>query len=314
MSTLLITHNDCLEHDTGPGHPEHPGRLSAVLEVLQQAPFETFPRVHAELAEFDDLLLVHEQAYLEKLFESIPLQGRKQIDADTCVSPASGRAGLGAVGAVLQGIEAVTQNDHANVFCAVRPPGHHAEPNQAMGFCLFNAIAIGAQHALKQLGMQRVAIIDFDVHHGNGTQTACWDQPDIMYVSSHQMPLYPGTGAATETGNTDNIINLPLSNGSGSSLFRAAYLEQALPRLKQYKPDLILVSAGFDAHHLDPLAGLNLETDDFSWITQQILNLADTCCEGRVVSVMEGGYSLAALKQSAQAHVLALAGQSEKLI
>jgi len=240
---------------------------------------------------------------VEALLEAVPKTGFASIDGDTIMSPGTGEAALRAAGALCAAVAAVASGEVDNAFCAVRPPGHHAEPAQAMGFCLFNNVAVGALEAREVHGLRRVAILDFDVHHGNGTQTVCEADPELFFASTHQAPLYPGTGAANETGTNGNILNVPLPPHAGSAEMRRAWGERILPALEAFKPDLIMISAGFDAHKSDPLAQLNFSEDDFAWVTREILRVARTVCHGRVISTLEGGYDLTALARSAAAHV-----------
>ncbi|MBI1417071.1 MAG: histone deacetylase family protein [Limimaricola sp.] len=303
MATALITHPDCLGHVTPPGHPEQVARLEVVLAALDNL---ALTRVKAPLAAEDDLFRLHPASYLAMLRNESPAEGWAQLDADTYLSPGSLAAAYRAVGAVLRGVDMVLAGEVANAFAAVRPPGHHAEQALPMGFCLFGNVALGAKHALDHHGLSRVAIVDFDVHHGNGTQALVEDDPRILFISSHQMPLWPGTGAADETGPHDTVLNVPLSPGTDGAAFRRIYEGQVFPRVDAFEPELILVSAGFDAHMADPLAGLALEAADFAWVTGRLCDLADAHCAGRVVSSLEGGYDLDALAQSARAHVQVL--------
>jgi acetoin utilization deacetylase AcuC-like enzyme len=305
MATLLVTHKDCIGHEAGAYHPERPARLTAILEALEAPEFRALLRVEAPLASLDSIALLHPIAYVEAVLAAIPKAGLVHLDADTAIGPGSGLAARRAVGAVLTAVDRVVAGEANNAFCAVRPPGHHAEPGRPMGFCLFNNVAIGAAHARAAHGLKRVAVVDFDVHHGNGTQAAFEREPDLFFASTHQMPLYPGTGAAGERG-VGNIVNVPLEPGDGSEEFRAAYESRILPALAVFRPELILVSAGFDAHRDDPLAGLNLVEADFGWATEKLLQIAAAQCRGRLVSTLEGGYDLDALAQSAAAHVRAL--------
>jgi acetoin utilization deacetylase AcuC-like enzyme len=305
MTTLYCTHPSFLSHDTGPGHPESPLRLRAIEAVLKRPAFAALLRQEAPRAEMGQLLRVHTQAHVDKLLAAMPKQGIVHLDPDTPASPGTGEAALRAAGAVCAAVDAVFAGQAGNAFCGVRPPGHHAEPGHAMGFCLFNNIAVGAEHARHAHGVKRVAIVDFDVHHGNGTQHAFDKNPAVLYASTHQHPWYPGSGLAGETG-VGNIFNAPLPAGSGSKEFRAAMEGKILPAVDGFKPELILVSAGFDAHKDDPLASLNLLEDDFAWITRELLALAARHCGGRLVSALEGGYNLEALGESAGAHVMEL--------
>lgn len=308
MTTALITHPDCLDHVTPPGHPEQVARLEAVLGALEGMDLK---RVRAPLAAEDDLLRVHPRAHLEAMRRAVPDRGWRSLDADTHMSPGSLSAAWRAVGAVVRGVDMVLGGEAANAFAAVRPPGHHAERETAMGFCIFGTVAIGAKHALDHHGLSRVAIVDFDVHHGNGTQDLVEDDPRILFVSTHQMPLYPGTGHPQETGVAGNVLNLALPEGAGSRAFRDAFERSVLPRLEAFAPELLLISAGFDAHRADPLAGLLLEEDDFAWVTGRLCDVAATHCAGRVVSALEGGYDLKALAASAAAHVRILKERGE---
>ena len=305
MSLALYTHPACLRHDPGPGHPESPSRLAAVLEALNKA-FPQLPWHEAPLASREQLGLAHASGLVGSLLDR-PVQGRRQVDADTAMSGDSAEAALRAAGAVCAAIDAVIAGSVRRAFCAVRPPGHHATRSEAMGFCLFNSIAIGALWAQRQHGLQRVAVIDFDVHHGNGTQDILWNAAGTFYVSSHQSPLYPGTGAQHETGGAGRCRNLPLSEGCDSRSFREAWRAELLPELDAFAPQLVLVSAGFDAHRLDPLASVDLETPDYEWLTLELVDLAERHAHGRLVSALEGGYSLSALRQCSVAHVGALA-------
>ncbi len=305
MTTLLYTHPACLEHDPGPGHPERPERLRAVLAALDDEAFDGLERREAPRASKAQLLYAHPEAYVDQVFAAVPESGQAHLDADTLVSPGSGEAALRAVGAVCAAVDEVMSGAAANAFCAVRPCGHHAEATRAMGFCLFNNVALGAFHARAAHGAQRIAAVDFDVHHGNGTQHMFEADAGLFYASTHQSPLYPGTGAADERG-VGNILNLPMSPDSGSTEFRAAVTGSLVPALHQFKPDLLLISAGFDAHARDPLAQINLVEDDYVWITEELMRLAEEHCAGRVVSALEGGYDLDALAASTAAHVRTL--------
>lgn len=306
MTTFVYNHPACAEHDTGVGHPERPARIEAVLEALRADEFDTLQWQQAPQAELEQLTLVHHPEYVEQTLAAIPENGLHALDGDTIISPRSGEAALRAAGAVIAAVDAVIAKQADNAFCAVRPPGHHAEPDRAMGFCLFNSVAIGAVHARKKHGAERVAVIDFDVHHGNGTQAAFWSQADCLYISSHQSPLYPGSGQRHERGEHDNIVNAPLRPGSGGAELREVWREEFAPALQGFDPDIILISAGFDAHSADPLASLNFSADDYAWLTQEIMETADKCCDNRVVSSLEGGYDLAALAASSAAHVRTL--------
>lgn len=305
MMTLLYTHPACLEHDPGEYHPESPARLQAVLEALAAPEFSRLDRRAAPQADIDDIARVHPRRFVERLLAAVPTSGHVGIDADTIMSPASGRAALHAAGAVVAAVDAVAAGDADNAFCAVRPPGHHAEPGRPMGFCLFNNVAIGAKRARDAHGLQRVAVIDFDVHHGNGTQACFEEDASLFYASTHQSPLYPGTGSAGETG-VGNIVNVPLPPGSGSRDFRLGVSRTILPALDAFQPDMVLISAGFDAHKSDPLAQLLLDESDYAWVTERLVEIAQRHAKGRIVSTLEGGYNLAALGTSAAAHVRVL--------
>ena len=306
MPTLIFTHADCLAHDTGPGHPERTARLTRVLELLNEEDFTPLVRHDAPEATRAQLEYVHAPDYVDRVFAAVPETGYAALDADTVVSPGSGRAALRAAGAVCAAVDAVCGGPDTRAFCPVRPPGHHAERGAAMGFCLFNNIAIGAQHGRHAHGLARVAIVDFDVHHGNGTAAAFHDDPGLFYASVHQMPLYPGTGAPDDTGVAGNIVNMPLAPGTGGPELRRAFDDIILPALDRFKPELMLVSAGFDGHRDDPLAQLNLMAEDYGWASRQLVDLATRHCHGRLVSVLEGGYNLDALADSVAAHLRAL--------
>lgn len=307
MSTLLFSHPICLEHSNFPGHPEQPDRLRVIETALENPAFFLLDRREAPEGSIKEIKRVHAPYHVEAILESVPKEGFVALDPDTGLSPASGQAALRAVGAACAAVDAVVGGEARNAFCAIRPPGHHAEAAQAMGFCLFNNAAIAARHGRAECGLDRVAVVDFDVHHGNGTQSAFEEDPTLFYASSHQWPAYPGTGMEHETG-VGNIVNVPLAPGSGSEPFRQGYTQRILPELRKFKPNLLIISAGFDAHARDPLAQLRLQTEDFSWVTQELLKVADECCQGRVVSVLEGGYDLSALAASVAAHVRELMG------
>jgi acetoin utilization deacetylase AcuC-like enzyme len=305
MTTLLFTHPACLLHDTGVGHPECVDRLRAVLGSLEADRFRGLVRREAPVAALEDIIRVHPRSYVEGILAEIPAQGLVYLDDDTVVGPHSGEAALRAAGAVVAAVDAVIAEPGCNAFCAVRPPGHHAEPQRAMGFCLFNNIAIGACRARGVHRLERVAIIDFDVHHGNGTQAVVEDDPHLFYASTHQALLYPGTGRRNERG-CGNVVNAPLRAGSASADFRHAVTEFILPELNEFRPDLVMISAGFDGHYQDPLAELELTEDDFAWVTAKLKEVAVRHCDGRLVSILEGGYDLAALAAAAAAHVAVL--------
>ncbi|TWI61189.1 acetoin utilization deacetylase AcuC-like enzyme [Pseudoduganella lurida] len=310
MKTLVMFHPACLEHVPGAGHPESPDRLRVVMAALWEPEFATLDWREAPAGTREQLLLVHEAGYIDAVEAMVPSTGIVLLDGgDTAMSPGSWEAVLRCVGAACAGVDAVMAGDADNVFCATRPCGHHAEPGRAMGFCIFNQVAVAACHALVAHGLRRVAVVDFDVHHGNGTQAAFWDRAELFFGSSHQSPLYPGTGAARETGESGNIVNVPLPPGCGSERFRARVADVLLPALRRFEPELILISAGFDAHRLDPLAQLELEDEDFGWITREVMAIAADVCQGRIVSVLEGGYSGAGLAGGTTAHVRALMGR-----
>jgi acetoin utilization deacetylase AcuC-like enzyme len=303
----MITHPACIVHDPGLGHPEQPDRLRAVLSALEHPDFVSLLREQAPLATEEQLGLAHPAAYVDSLL-ALTGDGQRALDPDTIVGPGSVEAARRAAGGAVAAVDAVMEGWADAAFAAVRPPGHHAEASQAMGFCLFNNAAIAALHARRRWGLKRIAVVDFDVHHGNGTQHMFEADPNLLYISSHQMPCYPGTGSASETGVSANVVNLPLEPGSGSAAFRAAWEHTGIPALLAFAPELVIVSAGFDAHQADPLAQINLETADFGWITDQLLAVASACCKGRLVSVLEGGYDLRALAASAALHVRRLIG------
>ena len=303
MTTALYTHPDCLDHLNPPGHPEQVARLEYIEAALEAPGFDTLARHAAPLCDEAALRRAHPQAHIDRIRTSVPQGGWSQLDPDTAMSPGSYQAGLRAVGANVAAVDAVLAGEVQSAFVACRPPGHHAERGRPMGFCLFSNVAIAAKHALDHHGLARVAVLDFDVHHGNGTQDVLWDEPRARFASSHQVPLYPGSGSAHERGAHDNILNLPLPEGSGGAEMRAGWDGQIFPAIEAFAPELILVSAGFDAHRADPLAGLHWDTADFAWLTHRICDLADTVCAGRVVSTLEGGYDLDALAASVAAHV-----------
>ncbi|MDR3376597.1 MAG: histone deacetylase family protein [Ancalomicrobiaceae bacterium] len=306
MSTLYLHHPSFAGHKTPPGHPECPDRLRAIDQMLEHEKFQPLERESAPFGSVAQAALAHPEAHVTDIQSAIPASGIVHLDGDTSVSPGSWEAAMRAVGAACLAVDEVFQGKVRNAFSAARPPGHHAETARAMGFCLFNNAAIAARWARATHGAERVAIIDFDVHHGNGTQDIFWHDPNVMYCSTHQMPLYPGTGAFSETGVADNIVNAPLHVGDGSLEFREAVDTAILPRLDEFRPDLVIMSAGFDAHLRDPLGGLRLVEADFTWITNKLMEVADRHCNGRVVSLLEGGYDLDALSRSVAAHVAAL--------
>lgn len=301
----LYSHSACLQHDPGPGHVERPARLRAVLQALDHDRYAALDRVEAPRATREQLLRVHTAAHVDHILASAVQEGTHKLDPDTLMSPGSVEAALRAAGAVVAAVDAALTHDQLRAFCAVRPPGHHATSDQAMGFCLFNNIAVGAAHAMAVHGLKRIAIADFDVHHGNGTQAIFEEDRRVLFVSSHQSPLYPDSGREDEHG-VGNILNGTLSPGAGSHEFRELWDSRLLPRMRAFNPQLVLVSAGFDAHRNDPLADIRLGNEDYHWITERLLALARTHAGGRLVSSLEGGYDLAALASSAAAHVSAL--------
>ncbi|MEX2450418.1 MAG: histone deacetylase family protein [Rhodospirillales bacterium] len=306
MTTILFSHPICIEHNPGAYHPESPDRLRSVLEALEADEFKGLERREAPLANLEDIKRVHEARYVDLLFEAVPASGHVHLDPDTALSPASGEAALRAAGAACAAVDAVLAGEAKNAFCAVRPPGHHAERDRAMGFCLFNNVAIAAEHARGVHGLKRVAVVDFDVHHGNGTQHTFERDSDLFFASSHQSPFYPGSGRESDAGVADNVVNVELPAGSGSDAFRKGWSRRILPALEAFKPDMVVVSAGFDAHVSDPLAQIRLTDEDFAWVTREISAVAEDCCQGRLISSLEGGYDLAALASAAAAHVRVL--------
>lgn len=300
MSTALITHPDCHGHVTPDGHPEQAARLKEVLRVLAA---RDLVRETAPIASDADLCLAHPKAHVAAIRAKAPQHGTVQLDPDTWMSPGSLDAALRAAGAAVRAVDMVLAGEVTNAFVATRPPGHHAERETPMGFCLFGNVAIAAKHALERHGLSRVAIVDFDVHHGNGTDDLVREDERILFISTHEMPLYPGTGDPKDTGPHDTVMNIALSTGTDGSLYRKIMDNRILPRLREFKPELILISAGFDAHADDPLAGISLSTDDFGWITSSLTGAARDLCGGRIVSCLEGGYDLAALGASAAIHV-----------
>ena len=302
----LYTHPICLQHDPGVGHAESPARLRAVLDALDHDRFAALDRIEAPRATREQLARVHDAGYIDRILASAPVEGTLRLDEDTLMSPASAEAALRAAGAAIAAVDAVMNGDGERAFCAVRPPGHHATRDQAMGFCLFNNVAVATAHAIAAHGLKRVAIADFDVHHGNGTQAIFEKEHRVLFISSHQSPLYPDSGREDERG-VGNIVNAPLSPGDGSYAFRELWDGALLPRLAAFRPQLLLISAGFDAHRDDPLADIRLGSEDYAWITERLVDVARAHANGRVVSSLEGGYHLGALAASASAHVAALA-------
>ena len=308
MTTLLVSHRSSLDHQTPPGHPERPDRIRAIEQVLGESRFDKLVREQAPEGTLDSVTLCHSEHYISELRHIAPQSGLIYLDADTSMSPGTWEAVMRGVGGAVAATDAVMAGTHANAFVAMRPPGHHAEISKPMGFCFFDHAAIAARHAQRKYGIARAAVVDFDVHHGNGTQDIFWSDPTVMYCSTHQMPLFPGTGARGERGEHDTIVNAPLAAEDGSAKFRAAFENAILPQLQKFSPELIIVSAGFDAHYRDPLASLNLRAEDFGWVTRKLMDVADASAGGRIVSVLEGGYDLQGLQESVAAHVTALMG------
>jgi acetoin utilization deacetylase AcuC-like enzyme len=305
-TTLVVSHPACLDHNMGEGHPERPERVRAIERALEDEAFQMLARDVAPLADDASIARVHPQAYIEAIREAAPKHGRVALDADTSMSTGTFEAALRAAGGAVFAVDEVMSGKARNAFVSTRPPGHHAEVATPMGFCFFNNAAIAARHAQKAYGAERVAIMDFDVHHGNGTQHIFWNDPTVMYASTHQMPHYPGTGAVQERGEHNQIVNAPLRSGDGGDAFREAMESVILPRLEAFAPDLVIISAGFDAHRRDPLGNLNLVEADFAWATQKLMGIARKHAHERVVSVLEGGYDLEGLSRSVAAHVTAL--------
>ena len=300
MTTAFITHSDCLKHETPPGHPEQVARLKYILEATKDL---DLLRIEAPLATQKNILSVHLQSHIDLINTSSPEHGTRPLDGDTHMSPGTISAAYRAAGGAVCAVDTVLSGEAKNAFVAVRPPGHHAETQVPMGFCLFGNIAIAAKHALDFHKLSKVVVVDFDVHHGNGTQDLLWNEPRALTITSHQMPLWPGTGRPEERGEYDNVLNLPLPPNSDGSYMRSIYREQVFPKIRSFSPDLILLSAGFDAHIDDPLAELKWDVDDFVWITREVCNLATDCCSSRVVSILEGGYNLDALAACTKAHI-----------
>jgi acetoin utilization deacetylase AcuC-like enzyme len=309
MSTLYITHPASLDHKTPIGHPERPDRIRAIERALEKERFTSLIREQAPMADMESLALAHPEEYIVRLRDISPREGLVRIDEDTVMSPGTYEAALRGAGGAVLAVDEVMSGRATNAFVAMRPPGHHAERIRAMGFCFFNNAAIAARHARKRHGAERVAIFDWDVHHGNGTQDIFWSDPSVVYCSTHEAPLYPGTGALSETGEHGTIVNAPLRAGDGSEAFRDALDTAILPRIDAFAPDLIVISAGFDAHWRDPLASLNLTETDFAWATQKLMDLAERHCGQRIVSVLEGGYDLEGLAKSTAFHLDALMGR-----
>jgi acetoin utilization deacetylase AcuC-like enzyme len=301
--TILFHHPIATEHRTPEGHPERPERMRAIEKALADGAFDALDRRQPEPASVETVALAHPEEWVRKVLAAVPSEGLVGFDSDTVMSPRTGDVVLRGVGAACQGVDAVMTGASKNVFSAMRPPGHHAERTKAMGFCIFNNAAIAARHAQKVHGAERVAIVDWDVHHGNGSQDIFWDDASVLFCSTHQMPLYPGTGAVSERGDHDTIVNAPLRPGDNGEIFREAVEARILPRLEAFQPDLVIISAGFDAHWRDPLANLRLEAEDFAWATRKIREVATRHAGGRIVSLLEGGYDLQGLSESVVAHL-----------
>ena len=305
MTTCIFTSNSSIKHDTGPGHPECPERVPAILTGLKK--IQSQKLIWREIGSFDEkyIELTHSKKYLEKINQSFPKEDLVFLDGDTIVSKGSKKAAYDAVGAIINAIDAVMNQEFDNAFCVVRPPGHHAEKEQAMGFCIFNNVAVGATYLLEKYKLDKVAIIDFDVHHGNGTQDIFYNEKKVLYISSHQFPFYPGTGSKDEIGKFNNILNIPLKAGTVSEEFFNSY-KKVYDKLNEFRPQFILLSAGFDAHKNDPLANVNLESRDYYILTKEIMKIAKKICSNKIVSILEGGYNLSAIQESAKYHVEAL--------
>ncbi|MEM8842160.1 MAG: histone deacetylase family protein [Pseudomonadota bacterium] len=302
MSVLLYTHPSSHLHVTPPGHPERVARIETLDALLATEPYAAWPRAEPPLATDAQVRRAHDAAYVEQIIAAAPADGWVSLDPDTHMCKDSLTATRRGAGSNIAAVEAVMGGKARAAFCAMRPCGHHAERDRAMGFCLFNNVAVGARHAVEELGLSRVAIVDFDVHHGNGTQDIFERDPKVFFASSHQSPLFPGTGSASETG-VGNVVNTPLAPMSGGAEMRAAYADRILPALRAFAPELVMISAGFDAHMNDPLANLNWRAEDFAWVTREICAAAAECCDGRVVSTLEGGYDLDGLRDSCAAHL-----------
>lgn len=306
IKTHIYTHPAGLRHNMGIGHPECPERLAAVLDAIKPSPLDKLDIVEAPEAELEWLYRCHPARYVMDIQDSVPDDGLSFIDMDTALCPDSWEAAITAAGAACQAVEDVLDGKCSRAFCAARPPGHHAEPERAMGFCFFNNIFVGALHARDKYNMNRIVIIDFDVHHGNGSDTMARQHEGVFYISTHEGGIFPGTGSGRD--NIENrVLNIPLPHGTGSQDFRTIYENQVFPAIDAFGPELVMISAGFDAHKNDPLAGLELNTEDYFWVTEKLCALADRHCEGKVISILEGGYNLDALKESASAHIKALA-------
>ena len=306
MSTAIVTHKDCILHDTGPHHPESQERLLSIFEILKDFESEKVEWVEGPSIDSKNINLVHPENYVENIIKKVPKKDFFNIDGDTVLSPNSFKAALRAVGSVCKAVDLTCTKKITNAFCPIRPPGHHAEPEKAMGFCLFNNVAIGAYYAKLKYKLKKCAVIDFDVHHGNGTQKKFWNDPNMFYASTHQEGIFPGTGFKDETGIKNNITNVPLPAGTNGLLFKKSYEDIIIPNLKKFSPDIIFISAGFDGHKDDPLADFQLIEEDFFWITKKLVIFASKYCKNRLVSTLEGGYNIKALSKSSLAHVKGL--------
>ena len=309
MTTLLLTHSASFHHETPEGHPERPARMQAVEKALAAPQFNDLVRELAPEGSLDTVALCHNEHYIDELRHISPKDGIVYIDGDTSMSPGTWEAVMRGVGGAVAAVDAVMGGKADNAFVATRPPGHHAETAKPMGFCFFDHAAIGARYAQRKYGIGRVAVVDFDVHHGNGTQDIFWSDKTAMYCSTHQMPLFPGTGATSERGEHDTVVNAPLRPGDDGAKFRQAFEGVILPQLKKFAPELVVISAGFDAHWRDPLANIQLTEQDFGWVTKKLMDLAGESAQGRIVSVLEGGYDLQGLHDSVTEHVTALIGK-----
>ena len=305
MKTGLITSDTFQNHDTGPGHPEQIARVSVIIENFKKLNNQDILWKKPSIISSEIIKNTHDSRYVDLVKNSFPNKGFSSLDGDTIISPGSKNASVDAAGSIIAAIDGVQNKEFKNAFCCVRPPGHHAEKNKAMGFCIYNNVAIGAHYLINKYNYDRVAILDFDVHHGNGTQDIFYENENVLFISTHQYPYYPGSGSEQEKGKFNNIKNIPLPAGTNSEEYFNAF-EYALKRLKEFKPEFILISAGFDAHKDDPLAQIKLETEDFYIITKRILEISKKFCNGKVVSILEGGYDLQALQDSTKRHVDAL--------
>ena len=311
MSTLILSHNDCFNHIEPVGHPEQVKRITKVLDILKTSKFNDLTWRDAPLATREQIELCHSTDYVKSIEEIIIDGSIAQIDADTYFGQGSLAAAKRAVGANILAVDSVMSGEFNNAFAAIRPPGHHAETSKAMGFCIFGNVAIAAKYALKNYGLERVAVVDFDVHHGNGTQDLLWHEPKTLFCSMHQSPLWPGSGTVDETGAFDNVLNIPIASNTAGDGVRSSFNEIIIPKLEEFKPELLIISAGFDAHISDPLANLELVEEDYEWITHKLCDIVDKHCNGRLVSSLEGGYNLEALAASVAVHVKVLMERSK---